>query len=250
MIQAAVLDLDGTLIGPNQQISAGVMRAMSRLSSQIPVSIATGREPVGTLKFARLLGLTAPQICDGGATILDPASGQAFWTSPLEPDVAQEILNFLQAKGTAFFATHPGGSWSDFSQISHWNLTRVSAVDLEEPAADALLSHFIANPDLHAVKVVLPYNNRWAVDFTHSGVDKAAATLELSRVVGVDTGSMVAAGDSYNDLALLQLCGFAIAMGSAPDELKAIADHVAPPVEEDGLAVAIEQFVLPRVPRV
>ena len=247
MIQAAVLDLDGTLIGPNQQISAGVMRAVSLLSSQIPVSIATGREPVGTLKFARLLGLTAPQICDGGATILDPANGEILWTSPLEPGVAQEVLNLLHVEGAAFFATHPGGSWTDFSQIIHWNLTRVSAVDLEEPAADALVSRFIANPDLHAVKVVLPYNNRWAVDFTHSGIDKAAAARELSQMIGVETGSMVAAGDSYNDLPMLQLCGLSVAMGNAPAELKAIADYVAPPVEEDGLAVAIEKFVLPRL---
>jgi hydroxymethylpyrimidine pyrophosphatase-like HAD family hydrolase len=95
--------------------------------------------------------------------------------------------------------------------------------------------------------VVLPYNNLWAVDFTHSGVNKAAATLELSQMIGVDAGSMVAAGDSYNDMPLLQVCGLGIAMGNAPDELKAIADYVAPPVEEDGLAVAIEQFIMPRL---
>ena len=247
MIRAAVVDLDGTLIGRDGKISAEVAHAVSRLSSQIPVCIATGREPADTLKFARQLGLTAAQICDGGATILDPASGQTLWTSPLRADVAEEIINTLHGRGTAFIATQPGGSLTNISQITHWNLTRVSALDLEEPAADALVSLFSANRDLHAVKVVLPYNNLWAVDFTHFGVDKAAATLELSRMVGVDTGSVVAAGDSYNDMPLLQLCGLGIAMGNAPDELKAIADYVAPPVEEDGLAVAIEQFVLPRL---
>ena len=66
-------------------------------------------------------------------------------------------------------------------------------------------------------------------------------------MIGVDAGSMVAAGDSYNDMPLLQVCGLGIAMGNAPDELKAIADYVAPPVEEDGLAVAIEQFIMPRL---
>ena len=97
------------------------------------------------------------------------------------------------------------------------------------------------------MKVILPYNNLWAVDFTHSGVDKAAATQELSGMIEVDTSSMVGIGDSYNDIPLLRLCGLGIAMGNAPDELKAVADYVAPPVEEDGLAVAIEQFVLPRL---
>ena len=113
--------------------------------------------------------------------------------------------------------------------------------------ADTLVDRFRSNRDLHVVKVILPYNNLWAVDFTQFGVDKAAATLELSRMIGVGTGDMVAAGDSYNDMPLLQLCGLGIAMGDAPDELKAIADYVAPPVEEDGLAVAIEQFIMPRL---
>ena len=247
MIRAAVVDLDGTLIGPNEAISDRVARAVSQLCAELPLCIATGREPADVLRFARQLGLTEPQISDGGATILDPASGQALWTSPLGPVKAQEIINALQVVGTAFIATHPEGSITSISQLPHWNLTRVFALDLEEPEADALVDRFSSNRDLHVVKVILPYNGLWAVDFTHSGVNKAAAAVELSRMIGVDTGSMVAAGDSYNDMPLLQLCGLSIAMGNAPEELKAIADYVAPTVEEDGLAVAIEQFILPKL---
>ena len=100
---------------------------------------------------------------------------------------------------------------------------------------------------MNVVKVFLPYNGLWAVDFTRWGVDKAAGTRRLAQMIGVDVRDMVAAGDSYNDLPLLQLCGLSIAMGDAPQELKAVADYVAPPAEEDGLAVAIEEFVLPRL---
>ena len=87
----------------------------------------------------------------------------------------------------------------------------------------------------------------WAVDFTRRGVDKAAATTVLANMIGVELGQMAGAGDSYNDLPLLQVCGLAIAMGDAPEELKAFADYVAPSAEEDGLAVAIEEFILPRL---
>lgn len=247
MIRAAVVDLDGTLIGPNENISARVARAVSQLCLQLPLCIATGREPTDTLRYARQLGLTTPQICDGGATILDPASGKALWTSPLNPGIAQEIITILHDAGTAFIATHPGGSITSVSQLPHWNLTRVSALDLQEQEADTLVDRFSLNRDLHVVKVALPYNNLWAADFTHSGVDKAAATLELSQMIGVDPESMVAAGDSYNDVPLLRLCGLSIAMGNAPDDLKAMADYVAPSVEQDGLAVAIEQFIIPRL---
>ena len=66
-------------------------------------------------------------------------------------------------------------------------------------------------------------------------------------IAGADQSQITAAGDSYNDVPLLKAAGLRIAMGDAPDELLALADYIAPPVEEDGLAVAIEEFVLPRL---
>ena len=178
---------------------------------------------------------------------MDPASGRPVYTSPLKPDHARQIVENLDARGAAFIATHPGGAITSVARVTHWNLTRVSALDLDEHGADRLVASFNSNPELHIVKVFLPYNGLWAVDFTRFGVDKASAALELARMIEIDVGHMVAAGDSYNDMPLLLVCGLGIAMGGAPDELKAIADFVAPPVEEDGLAVAIEEFVLPRL---
>ena len=120
-------------------------------------------------------------------------------------------------------------------------------MDMDEQDADDVLGRYRLTPELHMVKVFLPYNGLWAVDFTNAGVDKAAAILVLAEMLGVEPSLMVAAGDSYNDLPMLRLCGHSIAMGDAPDSLKAIADFVAPTAEEDGLAVAIQEFVLPRL---
>jgi HAD superfamily hydrolase (TIGR01484 family) len=247
MIKAAVLDLDGTLIGRDERVSHRVRDAVGSVSSRVPVSIATGREASDAIKFAKQLGLTAPQISDGGAAMLDPASGQPLWSHGLTPDQAQRIVTHLSDAGISFIATHPGGKVTQMKEVPHWHLTRVSALDLEESAAEEVLARFSAHPDLHAVKVYLPYNDFWAVDFTRSGVDKAAATQRLAQHLGTTTSAMVAVGDSYNDLAMLKVCGFKVAMGGAPPELKRLADYVAPPVEQDGLATAIEKFVLPRM---
>ena len=248
-IRAAVIDLDGTLIGENEEISARVLRAVTRLSQLVPVSIATGREAVHTINYARQLGLTTPQICDGGAAILDPGSGRPLWTRPLHPAQAREIIRALHSDRAEFIATYPGGSFTDYTRITHWNMVRISALDLDEECADKLVRRFSVNTGLHVVKVFLPYNGLWAVDYTSCQVDKAAAALHLAGMYHVDAGDIMAAGDSYNDIPLLRMCGLAVAMGNAPDELKAIADYVAPPVEEDGLAVAIEELAsLPPLP--
>ncbi len=247
MIRAAVLDLDGTLIGRDEKVSARVAAAVCQLRDLIPVSIATGREAAHAVRYARQLGLSAPQICDGGAAILNPASGDSLWSAPLAPLLARKIIDNLHANGTAFIATHPEGSVKTIGDICGRNLIRVSALDLDEEGTDRVVAQFRPEPELHVVKVFLPYNDLWAVDFTRWGVDKAAGTRRLAQMLGVEVQDMVAAGDSYNDLPLLQVCGLAIAMGDAPQELKAMADYVAPPAEEDGLAVAIEEFVLPRL---
>ena len=175
MIQAAVLDLDGTIIGPNQEISAAVAQAVGGIAELLPVSIATGREPQDVLRYSRQLGLTSPQICDGGATILSPATGDVMWTDPLSSPNSEIIVRYLDRMGANFIATHPGGSLRSLSQVPHWELTRISALDLDEATADRLVTAFGSKDGLHVVKAMLPYNGKWAVDFTHAGVDKAAS---------------------------------------------------------------------------
>ena len=245
--KALVLDLDGTLIGRDQQISPRVSAAVRNVAETIQVSISTGREPADAIRFATELGLDTPQVSDNGALILDPTTGAELWSAPLEPEHAKRIVNRLQDLELSFIATHPGGTLTGEDEIADWNITRVSALDMEEGPADDLVDYFRSRLDLHVVKVSLPYNGLWAVDLTRAGVNKATAVRCLSVMLGIDTSRMIAAGDSYNDLPLLETCGLGIAMGDSPDELKAIADCVAPSVDEDGLAVAIEEFVLPRL---
>ena len=251
---ALVVDLDGTLIGRGEQISPRVAQAVGKVVPRLRVSIASGREPSDVLGFARQLGLTAPQVSDNGAMILSASSGRPLWTAPLQPARAREIVDILRHLGLAFIATHLGGTLlmspktcKDASEITHWNHVRVSALDMEESQAEELVARFSARSELNVVKASLPYNGLWAVDFTAAGVNKGAAVQRMARMLGIDAETIIAAGDSYNDLPLLRLCGLRIAMGDAPDELKDIADFVAPSMDEDGLAVAIEEFVLPRL---
>ena len=158
-----------------------------------------------------------------------------------------ELLDRLDRPGIEFIATDDAETVTSAAEAEGRSLNRVSALDLSERAADELVVEYAAVAVLDAVKVFLPYNGRWAVDFTAVGINKAVAARKLAGLVGVGTDQMIAAGDGYNDVPLLNASSLRIAMGDSPEELKSLADFVAPTAEEDGLAVAIEEFVLPRL---
>ena len=246
-ILAAALDLDGTIIGPDEKISSAVHEAITRLSQHIPVFIATGREPADALHYARKLNLTTPQLCDGGANIIDPIRGISTWTEPLGRDSSKLVLTKLKAIGVAFVATHANGTARTFDDVPNWDLIRVSALDMDEDKADTLANHFSRYDQMTVIKAILPYNGLWAIDFTLAGVNKATGVSQIGQTLGIDPSNMVAIGDSYNDLPMLVSCGIGIAMGDAPEEVMTAADFVAPLVEDDGLAVAIDSYVMPRI---
>jgi HAD superfamily hydrolase (TIGR01484 family) len=242
-----IVDLDGTLIGGEEGVSTGVSDALNKLPRGFLVSIASGRPPGEVMVFAHQLGLTSPQICDGGATILDPLSQQTLWRSnPLPLERAQKILVTLDLLKATFIATYPDGSITHMAQGTNWNFSRISALDLSEHLANELLARF-TRPDLEVVKMFLPTTGLWGVNFAPNGVNKGVAAVKVAQLLGIKPSQLVAAGDSYNDIPLLEICGLSIAMGNAPEELKAIADYIAPSVVEDGLAVAIEEFLLPKL---
>lgn len=273
-IRWVALDLDGTVIGPDERIAAATLAAVRELAAAVPVLLATGREPGDVLRYSRQLGLSTPQVGDGGAAILDPISGRHLWHSTLGAALAERIVRRLDAMGAAFVATHTGGAWWSLEQVAAWeSVIRISALDLTPETAEALDAYFRneagrsaagdgasgdgisrdgaaggANSGLHTVKAALPYNGLWAVDFTPEGVDKATGAARAGEMLGgLPMDALAAVGDSYNDLPLLRQCGLPIAMGNAPSIVQQAARHTAPPVEDDGLAYAIRRWVLPAV---
>jgi Cof subfamily protein (haloacid dehalogenase superfamily) len=118
---------------------------------------------------------------------------------------------------------------------------------LEHPAVSAV---GVAPPN-HAVKIEValhrteyPEKNLSIVDILPAGCSKGAALLQLSADRGVQPGEILAIGDNWNDLSMLEVAGQSILMGNAPDDLKALARErdwtIGSRHDQDGVAEAIE----------
>ena len=86
--------------------------------------------------------------------------------------------------------------------------------------------------------------HEWLVEATAAGVDKGSGLRKLCDLLDVEIGRVIAVGDSDNDIPMLRAAGLGVAMGNANERVKAVADWIAPSLDEDGVAATIQRWVL------
>lgn len=258
------LDLDGTVVEPRRPVRPAVVAAVERaMAAGVRVTIVTGRMYVGARPFARALGLSGPIVCYQGAVIADAQSGRFEREVPLPGAVARKIYEvaapfgyhvqfyrddkFYVENDNEYARLYARTSGTDaivvpslLEAFAQYDSTKVNIVTEPARAAEAceLMQRTVGG------EAYVTRSNPEFVEMLSPSCNKGAAVRLIAERYGIPMERVVAIGDSYNDLPFLEAAGFAIAMGSAPDELKALADAVVGDVEHDGVAEAIERYVL------
>lgn len=273
-IRLLVLDLDGTTVGQSNQIHPKVQQAIQAAQAQgVQVAIATGRMFQSALRFHQAIGSTLPLMAYQGALIQDPNSQKLYrhWTVPKlaaqklldyfeQPDLRDRLsIHFyindslyvreLSAESKAY------GQRTGVEPIAVGDLrnlltpefpqepTKVLALSEDPEMIDHLLTALrqqYSPAELYFTKSVATF-----FEATHPQVNKGTAVRYLAEeVLGLQAANVMAIGDNFNDLEMIQYAGIGIAMDNAPDGVKADADWIAPDVEVHGVAAAIEQFIL------
>ena len=75
------------------------------------------------------------------------------------------------------------------------------------------------------------------------GIEKSQSIDKLIKTIGIKQEEVIAVGDGYNDMGMIQYAGLGVAMANAEDEVKAAANYVTLSNEEDGVAVVVEKFI-------
>ena len=248
------LDLDGTTI-----THAGVLRPAVREAVQavaatgMHIVVATGRSIVATTPILDALGLTTGYVvCSNGAVTLaldpdEPQGYQILETVTFDPAPALELLRdswpdaviAVEELGVGFkvSAPFPDGELDGELRVVTWDelvADPVTRVTFRSPTGTSEDFEELAERiGLHEVNYNIGFT-AW-MDINPEGVSKGAALEAIRRRLGVEPMHTIAVGDQRNDLEMLQWAARGVAMGNAPDEVKAVADEVTGHVDDDGL---------------
>ena len=269
-IKLLVLDIDGTIAGESNLIREPVRRAIAEAKQRgVQVAIATGRMYRSALRFHQEVGSTLPLLAYQGAWIQDPITQQLHRHWPVSRQTAQQLLDYFEqpqlrellsvhfyindqlyvrelTSETQIYSERSGIeaiAVGDLRQVLTHEPTKVLALSDDIDVIDQLLGTLrlqYTPAELYLTKSVATF-----FEATNSSVNKGAGVRYLAEdLLGIDAVNVMTIGDNFNDVEMLEYAGIGVAMGNAPAEVKAIAQWVAPSVEQDGAAAAIEKFVL------
>ena len=264
-----VIDIDGTLIGRNKTVSDGNRAALAKARERgIHVSLSTGRGINACLNFIDQLSLDGCHISFDGALVSNHSLNLEVYVRLIDKKVVRRMievadlhkLNLELYSTTRYFAKRESWSTSahrDFFGIEPtildfgglWERERIlkGGMVVTSPNEASRAKEFCDQlaDEIHFSWVRTPhYPDIDFINIMSPGVSKGNALKALASHLGFDLGEVIAVGDGTNDISLLDAAGLAVAMGNAVDEVKAVADHVTLDVEDNGLAAAIETFLL------
>jgi len=263
MIKLIALDLDDTLLDHAKKISPRARAAIrSAVQQGVAVTLATGRMYCSALPYALDLDLDIPLITYDGALIKCCQSGETLAHRPLEVQTAAQVLALFKERGWYIQAYVDDVLYvkeRDEKARFYEGASAVAAVPIGERlyslegAPTKLFS--IAEPQelleicatvkamfADRLHVVLSSSNY--LEMINPAVNKGAALAFLAERLGVKQSEVMAVGDSQNDLEMIEYAGWGVAMANAREEVKSAANAVTNFNNADGVAEAIEKYVL------
>lgn len=269
-IKLLVVDIDGTIAGKSNSITDTVKQAIFAVQARgIQVAIATGRMYRSALRFHQEIGSSLPLLAYQGAWIQDPTAQCVHRHLPVSGQIASKLLDYFEQPelrellSVHFYIndqlyvreiTTQTAIYAERSEITPVAVGDLRQVLSEEPTKVLALCN---DTDVIAkllgtlrrqytpAELYLTTSVATFFEATNPLVNKGTSVRYLAEeVLGLQRNNVMTIGDNFNDVEMLEYAGISIAMGNAPTGVQAVAQWVAPDVEHDGAAVAIEKFLL------
>lgn len=257
------VDIDGTLLNDKRELTEGNIEAIREaVDKGVIFTIATGRPVQGVVNFIEALKRDIPFITYNGAMVITGKSREIIYERKLNEDDARIIINWGREHGSTVMVWKNNNLYVtalDERAERYRNISKVEAIpikDLDEVVKGGV-SKVLWYNDVDKInehqKIIGQYISEnvnyhtsmpYFLEFNDKLASKAIAMENLGRHFGIKQNEMIAIGDGYNDLSMIEYAGLGVAMDNAPDEIKQRADFVTLSNNEDGVAHVIRKFVL------
>ena len=262
-----ISDVDGTLVNHDKQLTAGVQAAVGRLhDAGVPFTLVSARCPRGVQPLIDALGVKGPVAAYNGGTIFTE-DGAVLEHHLVPAAVTRGLLAMTAGERISTWLFADGAWHADTLDNPHVPRERLSAnqepviVTDFAPLADRAEKLTFVSDDApllarlaqraiaaHGSEATIAQSQTYFLDVTATVANKGDAIAALARAHGVPLERVAVFGDQFNDVPMFDRAGYSVAMGQAPDGVKAKADAVSTSNEEDGVAVAIDRYILGGTP--
>lgn len=267
-----VMDMDYTLLNADKGVSPRNKEALRKAGEKgVLLVVATGRIYVSARFYAGLLNIETPIIASNGAIIREGLTNKTIFKSILSGKVAVKMIELCREKGLFCHLFSDNTVFTEkiinvSSRYTEWNKTlededkiNIKVVSRLEDAVkkdgNKIVKAVVVDSNEDSLRYIRNNLNSMGassvsqslkgnMEVMNKGVSKGNAIKILCELYNIDRNSVIAIGDNENDISMIEYAGMGIAMGNASDNVKEKADYVTGDYLEDGVAQAIEKFVL------
>lgn len=258
------LDLDGTLTDRNKEIPERTLKDLIRLQEMgVRLVLASGRPAPGLIRESRALRMDefgGYLMSYNGARVSDARDLKVLTEKRLRREKAVKLIRY--ARRFPLCIIYDDGKSLISSDVNGYKVNveaRVTHLPIKvtddpektltfdpfkilmsaQPEKMREIEPFIENEfrDLEIVR-----SSPFFLEGLTKGVSKGNALMDLTRLLGIDMKNVMAFGDEYNDVTMIENAGLGIAMGNGCDRIKEAADEVTLSNNEDGIAVILEKY--------
>lgn len=272
-IQLIAVDMDGTLLGADHiHVSERTIAALREASALgVKIVIATGRNVNLLREAADSVGVVDYVISANGAGVIDHKTGEWIERIGLPSPQWETMLGILHARGLSVETYADGEAYVTMADLEGAAdlgfdqtfvddyIKKVRIVDKVEEAVDGKcvekLHVFYVPPGekdalveelMDTGPVLIANAEPTNLEMTALGADKGKALERLCAALGIAAEDVMAFGDGGNDLGMLAWAGWSFAMENGSDEVKETAKYRAAANDKDGVAKAVEEYLLHR----
>ncbi len=257
------VDIDGTLLNEKSELTENTKKTILKaVEKGLIFTIATGRPIQGIEVLNKELNLDTPFITYNGAIVVLGKSKEVIYQKNLSRRDSMDVVHLAKKHNLTYMIWKDGNLFvPEFNELvdKYKSISSVQPILIDN--LDTLLENGVTKILWYdSAEKIAEYHSQigqclsasvnfhpsrpYFMEFVDVKASKAVALEQIGVHYGIKQSEMIAVGDGYNDLSMIEYAGLGVAMANSPDGVKQRADYITLSNEEDGVAHVIDKFIL------